>query len=150
MPSIASNHLYTFIAMTAVSTLLIVSFSIYASTVRTIPKIEQLKNILDHVAAKANELLTLVTATNSTIQTLIQLPTTIGQQGYWIKIRNDTSNAWVEGALGEIREDETEYRVFFPKNVRASGNYLGGYGPATLECYMNGSIPQLNLDSVGG
>ena len=150
MPSIASTHLYTFLAMGIVSTLLICSFSIYASTVRTIPEIEQLKNILDHVAAKGNELLTLVTATNSTVQTLIQLPSTLGRQGYWIRVRNDTSNAWVEGALGQIREDGTEHRVFFPRSVWASGRYIGGYGPAILECYMNGSIPQLNLSSVGG
>jgi len=150
LPSIASSHLYTFLVMATVSTLLICSFSLYASTVRIIPEIEQLKNILDHVAAKGNELLTLVTATNSTVHTLIQLPSTIGHQEYWIRVRNDTSNAWVEGALGQIREDITEYRVFFPRNVWASGHYIGGYGPATLECYMNGSIPQLNLDSVGG
>lgn len=150
LPSIAINHLYTFIALTIVGTLLVFSFSSYASIVRTIPEIEQLKNILDHVAAKGNELLTLVTTTNATAQTSIQLPSTIGQREYWIQVRNDTSNAWVEGALGKIGDEGTEYRVFFPGKVSTSGYYIGGYGPAVLECYVNGSIPQLNLSSVGG
>jgi hypothetical protein len=118
--------------------------------VRTIPEIKQLKNILDHVAAKGNELLTLTTTTNSTAQTSIQLPPTIGNREYWIRVQNDTSNVWVEGALGQLREDGTKYQVFLPKKASTSGHYIGGHGPAILECYMNGSIPQLNLRSIGG
>jgi len=150
VPSIASSYLYTFLALTTVSILLVCSFSLYASTVRSLPEIEQLKNILDHVAAKGNELLTLVTATNSTARTLVQLPSTIGHQDYWIRVRNDTSNAWIEGALGQISENRTTYRVFLPRKASTSGYYMGGYGSAMLECYMNGSIFQLNLNSAGG
>jgi len=150
MPSIATSHLYTFFALTAVSILLVCSFSLYASTVRSLPEIEQLKNILDHVAAKGNELLTLVTATNSTARTLIQLPSTIGHQEYLIRVRNDTSDAWIEGALGQIGENRRTYRVFLPRKAATSGYYMGGYGSAMLECYINDSILQLNLNSAGG
>ena len=150
MPSIALNHLYTFIALTIVSVLLVSSYSSYANTLQTIPEIEQLKNILDHVAAKGNELLTLVTTTNSTAHTTIQLPPTIGHRQYWIRIRNDTSNVWIEGALGQIDDGERKYRVFLPGKASTSGYYIGGYGPAMLECSMNGSIPQLNLSPAGG
>ena len=150
MPSIALNHLYAFLALTTVSILLICSFSLYANTVRTLPEIKHLKNILDHVAAKGNELLTFVTATNSTVCTFIQLPSTIGQKEYWIRVQNDTSNAWIEGALGEITENRIAYQVFLPKKVSTSGDFRGGYGFAMLECYMNGSTPQLNLNSTGG
>jgi len=118
--------------------------------VRTIPEIKQLKNILDQVAAKANELYTLVTTTNSTAYTFIQLPPTIGYRQYWIRVQNDTSNVWVEGALGQLGESGTKYQVFLPRKASTSGYYIGGYGPATLECYMNGSIPQLNLRPTGG
>jgi len=150
MPSIAINHLYTFLALTTVSILLVCSFSLYASTVRSLPEIKQLKNILDHVAAKGNELLTLATATNSTVRTIIQLPSTIGHQEYWIRVRNDTSNAWIEGALGQMRENRTTYQVFLPRKASTSGYYMGGYGSAMLECCMNASILQLNLNSAGG
>ena len=150
MPSIASSQLYTFLALTTVSILLVCAFTIYTSTVRAIPEIGQLKNILDRVAAKGNELLTLMAATNSTVQTLIQLPPTIGYREYWIRVQNDTSNVWVEGALGRLGEDGTKYQVFLPGKASTSGYYIGGYGPARLECYMNGSIPQLNLSPAGG
>ena len=145
MPSIAISHLYTFLALTTVSILLVCSFSLYANTVRSLPEIEQLKNILDHVAAKGNELLTLVTGTNSTARTIIQLPSTIGHQEYWIRVRNDTSNAWIEGALGQMKENRTTYRVFLPRKASTSGYYMAGYGAAMLECYMNDSILQLDI-----
>jgi len=150
LPSIPSSYLYTFIALTTISILLISSYSSHANTVRTIPEIKQLKNILDHVAAKGNELLTLATATNSTAYTIIQLPPTIGYRQYWIRIQNDTSNVWVEGALGQLEEDGITYQVFLPGKASTSGHFIGGYGSAVLECYMNGSIPQLNLRSAGG
>ena len=150
MPSIALNHLYTFIALITVSILLISSYGSYAKTLQTIPEIEQLKNILDHVAAKGNELLTLVTTTDSTAQTLVQLPPTIGYREYWIRICNDTCNVWVEGALGLIDEIGSEFKIFLAGKASTSGYYIGGYGPAMLECYMNGSIPELNLSPAGG
>lgn len=150
LPSIALNHLYTFIGLTIVSILLISSYSSYASTLQTIPEIEQLKNILGHIAAKGNELLTLVATTNSAVQTLMQLPPTIGHREYWIRICNDTSNVWIDGALGQIDDNGRKYKVFLPGKASTSGYYIGGYGAAMLECYMNGSIPQLNLGPAGG
>ena len=147
MPSIASNYLYSFVALLAVSTLLVGAFSYYTSTLRAIPEIEQLKNTLDHVVAKGNELLTLAITTNATVSIVVQLPSSIGHRQYWIQVRNDTSNAWLEGALGRIGESGTTYEVFFPGKASTSGHYISGYGPALLECYMNGSIPQLNLGS---
>jgi len=150
LPSIPSSYLYTFIALTTVSILLISSYSSYANTVRAIPEIKQLKNIIDHVAAKGNELLTLVTTTNSTAYTFIQLPPTIGYRQYWIRVQNDTSNVWVEGALGQLGESGTKYQVFLPRKASTSGYHIGGYGPVILECYMNSSIPQLNLRPAGG
>jgi len=138
LPSIALNHLYTFIALTIVSILLVSSYSSYV------------KNMLDHVAAKGNELLTLVITTTSKAHTLVQLPPTIGNREYWIRICNDTSNVWIEGALGQLDESGQEYKIFLPGKASTSGYYVGGYGPAMLECYMNGSVPQLNLSPAGG
>jgi hypothetical protein len=122
------------------------AFSYYTGTLRAIPEIEQLKNTLDHVVAKGNELLTLAITTNATVSIVVQLPSSIGHRQYWIQVRNDTSNAWLEGALGRIGESGTTYKVFFPGKASTSGHYISGYGPALLECYMNGSIPQLNLE----
>lgn len=150
MPSIALNNLYTFFALTVVSVLLVSSYSSYANSLQAIPEIEQLKNVLDLVAAKGTELLTLVATNNSTAHTTMQLPPTIGHRQYWLRIRNDTSNVWIEGALGQIDESGRKYKIFLPGKASTSGYYIGGYGPAILECYMNGSTPQLNLSPAGG
>ena len=150
MPSIAISNFLATIALIVASTLLVSSFSFYTITVRTIPEIQKLQNILNHLAAKGDELLALVAVTNSTIRLFNQLPTRIGDQQYWIQLRNDSSSAWVEGALGQPGERETTYQVFLPKKTVASGQYIGGYGSAILECYMNSSTPQLNLSSLGG
>ncbi len=150
MPSMVTSHFYTFVALTAISTILIFSFSAYASTTRAAPEIEVLKEILNHVAAKGNQLLTVVTTTNSTAYLTVTLPSAIGNREYWIRIRNDSSKAWIEGGLGHTMNDETSLRVSLLGKTSTSGHYLGGYGPAILECYMNGSVPQLNLSSLGG
>jgi hypothetical protein len=150
VPSIATSHFYTFVALTTISTILIFYFSAYASSTRATPKVEVLKEILDHVAAEGNQLVTLVTTTNSTAHLTVQLPSAIGNQEYWIRVRNDSSEAWIEGGLGHTMNDETSLRVFLIGKISTSGHYLSGYGPAILECYMNGSVPQLNLSSLGG
>lgn len=150
MPSIAISNFLTFIALIAASTLLVGSFDIYTATVRIIPEIRELKNILNYLAANGDELLALVAVTNSTTRLFNHLPPRIGNQQYWIQLRNDSSNTWLEGALGQLGERKTIYQVFLPRKTSASGQYVGGHGPAMLECYMNSSVLQLNLSSVGG
>jgi hypothetical protein len=150
LPSILPSHIYTLVALSAVCTILIATLNAYTTSLKATPEIEQLKNLLNHVVAKGNELLTIVATTNSSAQVSIQLPATIGYKQYWIRVRNDSSSAWLEGSLGQIIENESIHRVYLPKRTSASGYYIGGYGPAILECAMNGSTPQLNLSSLGG
>lgn len=145
MPAIAPSYIYSFFALIIVSTLLISSFAAYATTLRTIPEIEQLENLLNHVASKGYELITLTTATNSTTEAVLQLPSTIGTKQYWIRLRNESSKVWVEGALGSIHEGSVTNRVYLPKTLSVYGNYSSGYGPAVLECYINGSTISLCL-----
>jgi len=150
LPSTLSSHIYTLVALAAVSTSLVAALNSYTASLSATSEIEQLKNLLNSVAAKGNELLTIVATTNSSAQVSIQLPATIGYKQYWIRVRNDSSHAWLEGSLGQIIENESIHRVYLPKRTSASGYYIGGYGPAILECAMNGSTPQLNLSYLGG
>ncbi len=150
MPSIVSGHIYTFVALAAVSTILIATLNAYTTSLRAIPEAEQLRNLLNHLAAKGNELLTIATTTNSSTKVFLQLPTTIGSHQYWLRACSDSSSAWLEGSLGQEMEDAASCRVFLPQGTSASGHFIGGYGPAILESYMNGSAPQLNLASLGG
>ncbi len=150
MPSIPISQIYAFVAMAAVSTILIATFNSYTVTLRSASESEQLRNLLNDTAAQGNELLALTAATNSTAHVFLQMPTSIGYKQYWIRAQNDSSKAWLDGGLGPSSESGSTYRIFFPRKVSVSGQYVGGYGPAVMESYLNGSALQLNLSSVGG
>jgi len=150
LPSVATSYIYTLVALTSVSALLIYSLNSYTATLRNMSETDQLRNILNEVAAKANELLTLVTATNSSVGVSVPLPTFIGNQQYWMRLRNDSSRAWLEGSLGQTVGGGEVYQVFLPPKTSTSGYFVAGRGTLLLECYLNVSTPQLNLASLGG
>ena len=150
MPSTIPSHIYTMIALAVVGALLVATVNSYTSTLRNTSEIEQLRNLLSQVATKGSELITLTAATNSSAETSVQLPASIGTKQYWMRARNDSSNVWIEGALGRIIEGDAANRVYLPKIISAAGHFVSGYGSAILEAYINGSTPQLNLSSQGG
>lgn len=150
MPSTIAGHVYTMIALAVVGSLLVATLNSYTTALKATSEIEQLKNILNQLAAKANKLVTIAATTNSTTKVFIQLPTTIGYKQYWFQARNDSSNSWLEGSFGNKVEETSLYRLYLPKGTSTSGYFIGGYGPAILESYMNGSTTQLNLDYMGG
>jgi len=147
MPSITPSYLYTFIALIAVSSLLVFSFMAYADTLRVFSETKQLKNLIDYVAAKSTELLALTLATNATAETFFQMPATIGNKQYWLLLRNDSAKTWLEGGLGDIIMEGTELRVYLPREASATGYYIGGYGVAHLKCYVSAEVPQIQLAS---
>jgi len=147
MPAITPSYLYTFFAIIAVSSILVVSFMDYAGAIRFSAETRRLKNLMDYVAAKATELLTLATTTNSTAETFIQAPSTIGNTQYWLRLQNDSSKAWLEGGLGNLPTEETELRVYLPGKASASGYHIGGYGAIRLLCLVSSNIPHLQLSS---
>jgi hypothetical protein len=134
----------------AVSSLLLFSFMAYTDALRLQPEVMQLKNLMDHVAAKGTELLTLTLTTNATVEAFLQMPASIGNKQYWLRLRNDSAKAWLEGGLGDTPTDETELRVYLPKEASATGYYVGGYGAAYLRCRLNAGVPQLQLTSFSG
>ena len=147
MPSIIPSYVYMFVAMLAVGTLLIFSFSSYATTLRSIPETEQLDNLLNHVAAKATQLITTTTA-NSNTQVYLNLPTRIGDRQYWICLRNDALQSWIEGGFGNYWNGTTSHKLFLPEKPAATGHYVSEFGPAVLKCRVNGSVLQLFLISA--
>ena len=147
MPTLAPSYIYAFFALVAVSSILVSSYATYTTVLRTIPEIEQLKNLLNHVASKGYELAALTAATNSTLEATLQLPTSIGNKQYWIRLRNEGSKAWVEGALGTIHAGNVTNRVYLPNTVVAIGNYSSGYGPVLLESHLDGATITLRLSS---
>jgi hypothetical protein len=147
LPSITPSYLYTFIALIAVSSLLVFAFMAYADTLRVFSEAKQLKNLMDYVAAKSTELLGLTLTTNATTELSFQMPAAIGNKQYWLQLRNDSAKAWVEGGLGTIITEGTELLVYLPKEASAAGYYIGGYGVAHLKCYASAGVPQIQLTS---
>jgi hypothetical protein len=145
MPSVVSSYVYTFAALVAVSALLIFSVNSYAYSLRAASEQDQLQSILTGVAAKANEVLTLVTTNNASLTVSLSMPTSIGNQYYWLRICNDSSRAWVEGALGEFHEGLTGHQVVIPSYAVMSGYFTSVKGIAKLHGYMDASATHLNL-----
>jgi len=150
MPSTIPGHIYTMIALAVIGSLLIATVNSYTTSLRNASEIEQLRNLLSQVAAKGSELITLVASANLSAHASLQLPASIGTQQYWLRARNNSSNAWIEGALGQMVDVAVPNRVYLPRGTSVSGYYVSGYGAAILEAYMDGSNPQLNLSSKGG
>jgi len=148
LSSITPSYLYTFVALIAVSSLLLFSFMAYVNALRLSSEKSQLKNLMNRVAAKSTELLTLTLTTNATVETYIQTPTTIGNKQYWLRLRNNSAETWLEGGLGEIPTEGTEFRVYLPTEASASGYYIGSYGAVYLKCYLEANVPQIRLASL--
>lgn len=147
MPSITPSYLYTIIALIAVSSLLVLSFMAYTDAFRFSSELKQLKNLMDYVAAKGTELLTLAIVTNATAETFLQMPTAIGNKQYWLQLCNDSAKAWLEGGFGNMPMKGTELRVYIPKKTSAEGYYMGSYGAALLKCEASSETPQIILTS---
>ena len=147
MPSIIPSYVYTFFALSVVGTLLICTFSAFSVSVSQGVEIEQLKNLLEHVAAESCELISTTTTNNSTITVRVPMPSRLGEKSYWIQFRNDSSRAWIEGGLGRTPV-QTSLTIFVPGTVAASGLYNSGYGYAELECQLQGTTVYLNLSEA--
>jgi hypothetical protein len=149
LPSITLGYLYTFVALMAVSSLLILSFMAYAEALRVSSETRQLKNLMDHVAAKSTELLTLTLAANATSEAFLPMPASIGNKQYWLRLCNNSDKTWLEGGFGNVPMEGTELRVYLPKEASATGYYIGGYGAVHLRCYSNVSVPQILFINSG-
>jgi hypothetical protein len=131
--------------MIAVSTLLVMSFMAYANVLRFSSEAKQLADIVDHVAARSAELLTLAFVTNSTSEAYVQMPAAIGSKQYWLQLRNDSTRIWIEGGLGNVPVEGSEIHTFLPGKGGASGHYIGGYGAACIRCNSVASFVQIQL-----
>ncbi|MEM3788912.1 MAG: hypothetical protein QXN95_03490 [Candidatus Bathyarchaeia archaeon] len=149
MPAITPSYLYTFFAIIAVSGILLVSFMGYVGAIRLSSEMGKLKDLVDLVAAKATELISLAKAANTTAEAFIQAPATIGDRLYWLMLSNDSSRVWVEGGLGNTPKEEAGLRVYLPSTALAYGYYVSGYGAIFLKCSLNqnAGIPEVQLSS---
>ncbi|MDG6223428.1 MAG: hypothetical protein QCH99_09230 [Candidatus Bathyarchaeota archaeon] len=147
MPSIIPSYVYTFFALTIMGTLLICAFASFSVSVKQDVEIEQLKNLLQHVAAESCELISTTTSNNSTATLRLSMPSNLCEKSYWLQFRNDSSHAWVEGGLASTPV-ETSLKIYVPGTVTASGLYKSGYGFAELRCELQEGTVFLNLSEA--
>ena len=146
MPADVMDYLQSLLALTIVGVILTSSFAVYANSLTQASEVNQLKEVLNQVAAEAMDGLVAVTEDNANVSLVFSLPLKIGNKDYWIRLGNDSSASWVEGAFGSASVyGEQECRVYLPRKVYASGTFEGGYQLAQLLCVANGSIPQITL-----
>lgn len=150
MPSITPSYLYTFFALIAISSILTVSFMDYAGAIRFSSEMRMLKNLMDHVAGKATELLTIAETANATAEAFVQAPTTIGDKQYWLRLRNDSSRAWLDGGFGSAPAEDAQLRVYLQGMISASGYYIGGYDAIRLKSFVSANTLHILLLSMGG
>jgi hypothetical protein len=145
MPLITPSYLYTFVALLAVSSLLVFSFMAYSGNIRYSSEARQLRNLMSTVAAKSTELLTLILTTNASVEAYIEMPASIGSQQYWIQLQNNSARAWLGGGFGNVPAKGSDLRVYLLKETFATGYYAAGHGPAKLVCHSIDNVPNIQL-----
>jgi hypothetical protein len=147
VPSIIPSYVYTLFACMAVGALLIFASSMSLMTVKNKADVQKLKNIADSVATSALELVSQVKTHNLTINALLNIPVSVGNQRYWLQLGNDSFRSWVGIGFG-TQPQSNEQRTYIPSMILASGTYVSGVGIPALRCYMNNSATFLEI--LGG
>ena len=144
MPSIIPSYVYTLFASIIVGTLIISMCGLSIANVKHEAEEQQLSSIAKYVAAKSMELASNVSAENLTLTAALSIPSTVGNQRYWIRILNDSSNAWVETGYGNAVLSSSQ-RAYIPVEMAASGTYISGSGIAVLDYSLSSSGSCLTL-----
>jgi hypothetical protein len=147
MPSIVPSYIYVLFASVIVGTIIIAVCGVATLDIKTDADKQQLNNIAQYVAAQGNMIILQANrdAANSTIY--LNLPSTVGNQNYWIQIENDTAKAWVTAGFGDIQTSSNQ-RTYLPVDVTASGVYTSYSGLAVLKCETDGSNVKLTINGV--
>jgi len=148
VPTITPGYLYSFLALLAVSGLLVASFMAYANTLRSSSETRLLKSLIDEIASKCTGLVTLTALGAPHARASVEMPTSLGDNQYWIRLVNDSDQAWVGGGLGDIVNGYGDLRTYLPKDVYATGIFVGGYGAADLECHLDVKLVLLSICSA--
>jgi len=144
MPTMIPSYVYTLFASLIVGSIVICACTLSTLNLKNEATQQQLSNIAEYVATESLDLTSHAKADNLTATLSLTLPTSIGDQRYWIQIKNDTARTWVEVGLGTTPVN-SQQRTYIPADAAASGTYLSGLGVATLECTSNGSEVYLSL-----
>jgi hypothetical protein len=146
MPSIIPGWVYSIFAALIVGTIIVYACSISTLNVKNQANSQQLKNIDEYVATQSLSLLSHTTENNQNTTQFLDIPSSIGNQRFWIRIANDSSGAWVESGFGTTLSSNS-LQMNIPANFDASGYFISGSGRAKLQCQFENQIATLTLTS---
>jgi hypothetical protein len=146
MPSIIPGWVYSIFAALIVGTIIVYACSISTLNVKNQANSQQLKNIDEYVATQSLSLLSHTTENNQNTTQFLDIPSSIGNQRFWIRIANDSSGAWVESGFGTTLSSNS-VQMNIPANFGASGYFISGSGRAKLQCQLENQTATLTLTS---
>ena len=146
MPSIIPGYVYSIFAALIVGAIIVYACSISSLNIKNQANTQQLKNIDKYVATQSLSLLSHTTENNQNTTQFLDIPSSIGNQRFWIRIANDSSGAWVESGFGTT-VSSNNLQMSIPANIDASGYFISGSGRAKLQCQFENQIATLTLTS---
>jgi hypothetical protein len=146
MPSIIPGWVYSIFAALIVGAIIVYACSVVSFNVKNQANTQQLKNIEEYVATQSLSLLSHTTENNQNTTHFLDIPSSIGNQRFWIRIANDSSGVWVESGFGTTLSSNN-LQMNIPANFDASGYFISGSGRAKLECQLENQIVTLTLTS---
>jgi hypothetical protein len=146
MPSIIPSWVYSIFAALIVGSIIVYACSIASLNVKNQANTQQLKNIEEYVATQSISLLSHTTENNQNTTQFLDIPSSIGNQRFWIRIANDSSGAWVESGFGTTLSSNN-LQMNIPAYFDASGYFISGSGRAKLQCQFENQIATLTLTS---
>jgi hypothetical protein len=144
MPSIIPGYVYALVASIIVGTIIITMSGLITANVKTDAEKQQLSNIAGYVATKSMEIMSYSSSGNVSLTSSLIVPPLIGNQRYWIRIQNDSSNAWVEVGFGAI-VTQSDQKAFLPSEVSASGSCLSDSRNPSVKYQLNNTGSFLTL-----
>jgi len=107
---------------------------------------QQLTNINKYIATQSITLLNQALENNQNTSQILDLPTQVGNQEYWVFMLNDSSAAWVESGFGTTAI-LSQPQTAIPIGVAASGLYVSSWGRPILNCICQNQTVTLTLTS---
>jgi hypothetical protein len=144
MPSIIPGYVYSIFAALIVGAIIVYACSISSLNVKNHANNQQLKNIEEYVATQILSLLSHTTENNQNTTQFLDIPSSIGNQRFWIRIANDSSGAWVQSGFGTTLSSNS-LQMNIPANFDASGYFISGSGRAKLQCQFENQTATLTL-----
>jgi hypothetical protein len=144
MPSNIPPYVYSLFASLIVGAIIVSSCCISMLNIRNAANNQQLTNIDRYVATQSLILLSHANEENQNITQFLDVPSSVGNQIYWICISNDSSGAWVSSGFGTTAI-LGQPRIYIPAQFTASGVFVSSFSRAFLRLSIKNQTATLTL-----